>query len=102
MEYNLKLTPNKDYVFGAAPLEHPNGKVEINAINWHANPDKDDIISAKAIGMYLVKFNRNPIRYYIYEVVYGSMKQKTIAPVSDPAELNDELKQQVITLIENS
>lgn len=102
MEYNLNPTPNKDYVFGAAPLEYPNGKVEINAINWHANPDKDDVISAKAIGMYLVKFNRNPIRYYIYEVVYGSMTQKTIASISNLVEFNDELKQQVIALIENS
>jgi hypothetical protein len=102
MKYTLKQPPKKDYVFEPPPTEFPHGSVEINATNWDADPDKDEIISAKAIGVYLVKFNTTPICYYVHEVVYGSWGRKTVAKVENLSSISDEFKAKVIDLIENA
>ena len=102
MKYTLKQPPKKDYVFEPPPTEVPHGSVEINATNWDADPDKDEIISAKAIGVYLVKFNTTPICYYVQEVVYGSWGRKTVAKVDNLSSISGEFKAKVIDLIENA
>ncbi|MDB6017697.1 MAG: hypothetical protein JWR19_2186 [Pedosphaera sp.] len=84
-------------MFGPAPVECPHGSVRLSLSGWGSNAG--DLMGVEAVGVYLERFNRAPIRYHVVSGV-ALVKLKPFEGRAVKAEDFNELqKQQAIELI---